>query len=355
MTIGFGILGAGMISGLHGDALKNSQKADLVAVCDVAQDRAAKLAADHAPAAKVYTKLDDMLADPKVEVVSIVTPNHLHADAVLAAAAAGKHVLCEKPPAMSLADTDRMIEACDAADRKFGIFVQCRVREPIQQIKRAIEQGRFGRLLRADAVMKWFRSTEYYLTDAWRSQRRSGAGVTIQHAFHYIDLVAYLAGQAESVQAQMCNLAHPDVELEDTLETSIRFKNGAVGSVNASTALWPGTDVRIEIYGEKGAAIMEGAAFTLWKFQDELPEDETIRGAGDAEQATAGSSPTALASIDHQIVIDDCVDAIAQNREVVIPCRAVRPTLELALAMYKSDRLGRPVDLPMADEEGIWG
>ncbi len=355
MTVGFGILGAGMISGLHGDALANSQKADLVAVCDMAQDRAAKLAADHAPKARVYTQLDEMLADPKVEVVSIVTPNHRHADAVLAAVAAGKHILCEKPPAMSLADTDRMIEACDAADRKFGIFVQCRVREPIQQIKRAIDRGRFGRLLRADAVMKWYRTTEYYLTDAWRSQRQSGAGVTIQHAFHYIDLVSYLAGEAESVQARMCNLAHPEVELEDTLEASIKFRSGAVGSVNASTALWPGTDVRIEIYGEKGAAIMEGAAFSLWKFQDKLPEDETIRTAGDADQATAGSSPTALASIDHQVVIDDCVAAIAQNREVVIPCRDVRPSLELALAMYKSDRLGRPVDLPMADEEGVWG
>ena len=354
MTVGFGILGAGMISGLHGDALKNSEKAELVAVCDVVQERAAKLAGDFASDAKVYTKLDDMLADPRVEVVSIVTPNHLHTEAVLAVAAAGKHVLCEKPPAMSLADTDRMIEACDAADRKFGIFVQCRVREPIQQISEAIDQGRFGRLLRADAVMKWYRSTEYYLADPWRSQRRSGAGVTIQHAFHYIDLLAYLAGGAESVQARMCNLAHPEVELEDTLEALIRFKNGAVGSINASTALWPGTDVRIEVYGEKGTAIMEGAAFSLWKFQDELPQDESIRQAGDATQATAGSSPTALASIDHQVVIDDCVDAIAENREVVIPCREVRPSLELALALYKSDRLGQTVNLPMADEEGIW-
>jgi predicted dehydrogenase len=343
-----------MISGLHGDALKNSKKADLVAVCDVMRERAAKLAGDFAADVKVYTELDEMLADPKVEVVSIVTPNHLHTEAVLAAAAKGKHVLCEKPPAMSLADTDRMIEACDAANRKFGIFVQCRVRQPIRQIRKALDRGRFGRLLRADAVMKWYRSTDYYLADPWRSQRKSGAGVTIQHAFHYIDLLLYLAGEAESVQARMCNLAHPEVELEDTLEAFIRFKSGAVGSVNASTALWPGTDVRIEIYGEKGAAIMEGAAFSLWKFQDELPEDETIRGAGDAGQATAGSSPTALASIDHQVVIDDFVDAIAEDRDVAIPCRTVRPSLELALALYKSDRLGRPVSLPMTDEEGIW-
>ncbi len=209
MTVGFGILGAGMISGLHADALENSGKARLAAVCDVARERAEKLAHDFAPDAKVYTALDAMLADPAVDVVDVVTPNSLHTDAVLAAIKAGKHVLCEKPPAMSLRDTGRMIEAARQANRKLGIFVQCRLREPIQQMKRALDQGRFGRLLRADAVMKWYRSTEYYLSDAWRSQRQSGAGVTIQHAFHYVDLLQYLVGPAESVQARMTNLGHP--------------------------------------------------------------------------------------------------------------------------------------------------
>ena len=353
MMVGFGILGAGMISGLHADALKNSTKAELVAVCDIQHERARKLAGDFAPEAKVYAKLDDMLADPNVKVVNVVTPNHLHTDAVLACAAAGKHVLCEKPPAMSLRDTDSMIEACRQAGVKFGIFVQSRMREPIQQMKKAIDQGRFGRLLRADSVMKWYRSVEYYHTDAWRSDRRSGAGVTIQHAFHYIDLLGYLMGPAATVQAQMSNLAHPDVKLEDTLDALIHFKNGVIGSVTASTALWPGTDVRIELYGEKGAAIMEGAAFSLWQFQDERPEDEAIRRSGDADQATAGSDPTALASIEHQTVIDDCLDAIQQNRELVIPCQSVRPSLEMALAMYKSDKLGQPVKLPLTDEHSI--
>ena len=155
MTIGFGILGAGMISGLHADALKNSRKARLVAVCDVQRERAEKLAHGFAPDARVYASLEAMLADPSVDVVDVVTPNSLHTDAVLAALAAGKHVLCEKPPAMSLGDTDRMIDAAHAAHRKLGIFVQCRLREPIRQMRLAIEQGRFGRLLRADAVMKF--------------------------------------------------------------------------------------------------------------------------------------------------------------------------------------------------------
>ena len=355
MATGFAVVGAGMISGLHGAALRDSEKAELVAVCDVAEDRARKLAADCAPEASVYTKLEDLLADPKVEVVSVVTPNHLHREAVLAAFEAGKHVLCEKPPAMSLADTDEMIAAARRADRKFGIFVQCRMREAIRHIKKAIDQGRFGRLLHADAVMKWFRSTEYYQNDAWRSDRRSGAGVTIQHAFHYIDLLRYLMGPALAVQARMSNLAHPELEIEDTLGARVRFESGVVGSVTASTALWPGADVRIEVYGEAGAAVMKGTVLSLWQFQDERPEDEAIRRAGDAAQATAASDPTALPSAEHQMVIDDCVDAIRENREVAIPCQSVRPTLEIALAMYKSDRLDeQPVHLPLADESGIW-
>jgi UDP-N-acetyl-2-amino-2-deoxyglucuronate dehydrogenase len=351
---GFGILGAGMISGLHADAITKSNKADLVAVCDVSEERARELADKFAPSASVYTSFDDMLKDDNVEVVNIVTPNHLHTEFVLKAAAAGKHVLCEKPPAMSLAETDQMIEACEKAGVKFGIFVQSRMREPIRLIKKALDDNRFGKILRVDTIMKWYRDGNYYLMDAWRSNRKCGAGVTIQHAFHYIDILQHLMGPGDKVVAEMHNLAHPDVVLEDTLDARILFRNGVRGFVQASTALWPGNDVKIEIYGTEGSAIMEGAAFSLWKFKNEIPEDEKIRKAGDAKTATAGSDPTALPSADHQYIIDDCVDAIDQDREVCIPCSSVRSTLEIALAMYKSDKDGAEVSLPLADEDSIW-
>ncbi len=351
---GFGILGAGMISGLHADAITKSNKADIVAVCDVSEERARELADKFAPSASVYTSFENMLKDDNVEVVNIVTPNHLHTEFVLKAAAAGKHVLCEKPPAMSLAETDQMIEACEKAGVKFGIFVQSRMRAPIRLIKKALDDNRFGKILRIDTIMKWYRDGNYYLMDAWRSNRKCGAGVTIQHAFHYIDILQHLMGPGDKVVAEMHNLAHPDVVLEDTLDARILFRNGVRGFVQASTALWPGNDVKIEIYGTEGSAIMEGAAFSLWKFKNEIPEDEKIRKAGDAETATAGSDPTALPSADHQYVIDDCVDAIDQDREVCIPCSSVRSTLEIALAMYKSDKDGAEVSLPLADEASIW-
>lgn len=350
---GFGILGAGMISGIHADAIRKSAKAELVAVCDVNEANARKLVEKFAPAATVYTSFDDMLKDKRIEVINIVTPNHLHTEFVLKAAAAGKHVLCEKPPAMSLEETDRMIEACHKAGVKFGIFVQCRTRKPMRHMKEALDAGRFGKVLRVDAIMKWFRASDYYKMDAWRSNRKCGAGVTIQHAFHYIDLLQHLMGQAVNVSAQMRNLAHPEVKIEDTLDARITFANGVQGFVQASTALWPGNDMRIEIYGSEGSAIMEGTAFKLWKFKTERPEDEKIRAAGNADQATAGSDPTALPSEDHQYVIDDCVEAIETGREVCISCASVRPSLEIALAMYQSDKLNSEVAIPI-NEKGIW-
>ncbi len=351
--MGFGIVGAGMISGLHADALRKSAKAELVAVCDVNVDNARKLVEKFAPKAPVYASFDELLANPQVEVVDIVTPNHLHTDFVLKAAAAGRHVLCEKPPAMSLEETDRMIEACRHAGVKFGVFVQCRIRAPMRHIKAALDAGRFGKVLRVDAIMKWFRPQDYYRMDAWRSNRRCGAGVTIQHAFHYIDLLQYLMGPASSVTAEMRNLAHPEIVLEDTLDARITFANGVRGFVQASTALWPGADVRIEVYGTEGCAVMEGTAFKTWKFKQEIPGDEAIRLCGNAAQATASGDHAALPSEDHQYVMDDCVDAINAGREVCIPCTDVRASLELALAMYLSDRKRAEVSLPI-QEKGIW-
>jgi predicted dehydrogenase len=273
---------------------------------------------------------------------------------VLKCAAAGKHVLTEKPPAMTLRETDAMIAACRQAGVKFGCTVQCRIRKAIQAMKKAIDTGRFGKLLHADAYMKWFRSTEYYHSDAWRSSRKSGAGVTVQHAFHYIDLLQYLMGPGSRVEARMMNLAHPTVNLEDTVLAFIQFENGAQGVVQASTALWPGTDVRIEINGTDGTTIMVGEKMATWKFREERPEDEAIRLYGSVVQHTAAGGPTDFGFADHQVVIQDMIDAINEDREVVIPVAAVRPTLEIVLAMYQSASRQAPVTIPVQDDDSIW-
>lgn len=350
--IGFGLLGAGLIAPFHAKALDASPRTKLVAATDVNAKRLLKVTTDFG--CKGYDSLEEMLGDPEVQVVNVLTPNHLHYDAVLKAVQAGKHVLIEKPPAMSLREVDGMAAAGREAGVKIGVVLQCRTRKAIQAFRNAISEERFGKIYHADTYMKWFRSTDYYRMDDWRMSRRSGAGVTIQQAFHYIDLLQYLVGPVKRVDARMSNLAHPDIELEDTLLSFVDYQNGAQGVVQASTALWPGTDIRIEINGEKGTAIMVGERLDTWKFKDERPEDQEIRKYGSSAVATGATGAADLGFHDHQAVIEDMVEAIEKDRDPMITLENSRPTLEWALATYESAKLEAPVGLPILDEDAVW-
>ena len=350
--IGFGLLGAGLIAPFHAQAIQALGKCRLVAAADTDRGRVEKLAGQFG--CRACSSLEEMLADPAIQVINVLTPNHLHHDAVVAAARAGRHVLVEKPPAMSLAEVNSMIAAGRAAGVKIGVVLQCRTRKAIHIMRRTIAEGRFGRIYHADTIMKWFRSTEYYRMDAWRMSRRSGAGVTIQQAFHYIDLLQHLMGPVKRVHARMNNLAHPGIELEDTLLAFVDYQNGAQGVVHASTAMWPGTDLRIEINGENGTAIMVGERMDTWKFRDERPEDAEIRQVGSAAVMTGATGAADLGFHDHMAVIEDMVCAIETGREPVIGLASVLPTLEWALAMYQSAKEGAPVELPIADEKAVW-
>ena len=341
-----------MIAPFHADSLQASTKAKLVAMADIRKDLADTAAAKYG--CKSYGSLDGLLSDDEVQVVSVLLPNHLHKEPVVMAAEAGRHVLVEKPPSMSLSETDDMIQASRENNVKLAVVLQCRMRKPVQAMKKALAEGRYGQLYQADTVLKWWRTQEYYKSAGWRCLQRSGAGVTIQHAFHYIDLLQYLAGPAKRVWARMENIAHPAAELEDTLTALVEYESGARGLVQASTAFWPGQDLRIELCGEKGASTMVGERTTLWQFQDERPEDEEIRHYGSAAVQTGASSPTALSFKDHQMVIEDLADSIKEDREPLISAPSVRPTLEIALAMYLSARVQDWVELPLDSKINIW-
>jgi UDP-N-acetyl-2-amino-2-deoxyglucuronate dehydrogenase len=350
--VGFGIVGAGLIAPFHLNAIKESRGGRVIGIFDVSGDRAAQVAEKFG--VRAFASLQEMLGDERVQVVCVATPNHLHRDAVVQAALAGRHVLTEKPPAMSLRETDEMLAACEKAGVRFGCFVQCRVRKAVQAIKSAVESGRFGKLLHADAYMKWYRPQEYYTSDRWRGQQSSGSGVTVAQGFHYIDLLQYLAGEALSVEASMTNIGHPGIALEDDVVAHLRFRCGAEGVVQLSTALWPGTDIRIELNGTGGTAVMVGETMQTCKFRDERPDDEQIRALGNASQATGAGGAADIGYRDHMVVVQDMIDAVASGREVVIPVRSVRPTLEIVLAMYQSAKQHKPVPLPFSDEATLW-
>jgi UDP-N-acetyl-2-amino-2-deoxyglucuronate dehydrogenase len=350
--VGFGIVGAGLVAPFHLNAIRDSRGGKAVGVFDITRERAAQVAERFA--IKVFSSLQEMLEDENVHVVCVATPNHLHRDAVIQAAKAGKHVLTEKPPAMSLREMDEMIDVCKKANVKFGCFVQCRVRKAIQAMKSALDTGRFGRLLHADAYMKWFRPQEYYTSDGWRGQKKCGSGVTVAQGFHYIDLLQYLVGHASTIDAQMTNIGHPGISLEDEVTAHVQYRCGAQGVVQLSTALWPGTDVRIEINGTNGTAVMIGEKIQTWKFRDERPEDEQIRTFGNLAQATGAGGAADFGHRDHTVVVQDMIDCIRSDREVVIPVASVRPTLEIVLAMYHSAKHNRPITLPISDDDSVW-
>jgi UDP-N-acetyl-2-amino-2-deoxyglucuronate dehydrogenase len=351
-TVGFGVIGAGLIAPFHLNAIKDSVGGKAVGIFDVDMVKAQQMADRFG--LKVYTSLGQMLVDPEIQVICVATPNHLHRDAVIAAAAAGKHVLTEKPPAMTLAETDEMMAACKKADVKFGCFVQCRIRKAIQAMKAAVDSGRFGKLLRADAYMKWYRPQEYYTSAGWRGQRKSGSGVTVAQGFHYIDLLQYLAGPAVRLEAKMGNLNHPGIALEDDTVAFVDYANGAKGIIQLSTALWPGSDIRIELNGTEGTAVMSGETMQTWKFKDERPEDEAIRHLGNAAQATGAGGAADFGHIDHTVVVQNMIDCIGTANDVIIPVRSVRPTQEIVLAMYQSAARGEPVEWPVLDDLSVW-
>jgi UDP-N-acetyl-2-amino-2-deoxyglucuronate dehydrogenase len=344
-TLGFGLVGCGLISAFHGKAIQATPGAALIAASDPQQDRLDKFCAEHG--CEAAPSFEALLADERIDVINVLTPNAMHAQFAIPAMEAGNHVVIEKPPDMTLAKVDAMIAARDQAGVKAAISLQVRFRKPIQAMYQAIQSGRFGKLYYAGAHMKWFRDTSYYLMDDWRSKRDQGAGVTIQHAFHYLDLLHHLAGEAEAVEARMCNLAHPQVELEDTLQAFIDFASGAKGIVEASTALWPGTDVRIEVNGEHGTAIMQGERITTWKFREELPGDAEMTQIGDASVKTAAGGAADFAFTEHQYMIQDLCDAIRNDGTPWVTLEKARGSLEIALAMYKSADEGKKVALPL--------
>ena len=343
--LGFGLVGCGLISQFHGNAIKAAAGAELIAATDPQPDRLQKFCSDFG--CEAAASFEAMLADPRIDVVNVLTPNAMHAQFAIPALDAKKHVVIEKPPDMTLEKVDAMIEARDRNQRQVAISLQVRFRKPIQAMYDAIHSGRFGKLYYAGAHMKWFRDTAYYMSDDWRSKRDQGAGVTIQHAFHYIDLLHHLMGEAQGVEARMFNVAHPDVQLEDTLQAFIDWENGAKGIVEASTALWPGTDIRIEINGENGTAIMQGERITTWKFRDEQPGDAEMLQIGSAAQTTAAGGAADFAFTEHMYMIEDMVKAINEGGEPWVTLEKARGSLEIALAMYKSADAGAPVKLPL--------
>lgn len=347
MTVGFGIVGCGVIAPIHAEAISNVSDATLVAVADVREENACKLAEPYGAA--TYSDYHEMLKRDDIHAISLCVPSGIRAEIGEACAAAGKHILSEKPLEVTTARIDRLIQAADNAGVRLGCIFQNRFASGPRDVHKALTRGRFGKLVMGDAYIKWHRSQEYYDSGAWRGTRQlDGGGVLMNQGVHQIDLLLWFMGPVRRVIARTALVGHTGLEVEDLACALLEFDNGAMGVIEGTTATWPGHAARVEVHGVDGSAVIEDGKLKLWDFRTELPEDAAIRTAmqQDSELGSGAGDPiSSLKSEGHRLQIEDFVAAIRENREPGVAGREGRRAIELIEAIYQSAETGGPVEL----------
>jgi UDP-N-acetyl-2-amino-2-deoxyglucuronate dehydrogenase len=339
----FGLIGCGRVAPRHAESLLSLPGAQLVAVADVRETRAERFAAQYHAAA--HTDYRALLARQDVDVVSICTPSGLHAQMAIEAMQAGKHVIVEKPIALSLDDADRMIGAARVYGLKLCVVLQNRYNPPMQDLKQVVESGMLGRLLLGNATVRWYRPQEYY-EDGWHGTWAMDGGALMNQSIHHIDALQWLLGRPESVFAYSATLAHR-MEAEDIGVASIRFHGGTLGVVEGSTVTYPeNLEGSVAVFGERGSLKVGGTALNrkvLWKVAGELEHEKELLTREQVD-------PPSVYGTSHRAVIADMIEAILVNRVPKTDGREAKKSLALVLAMYESARTGQPVNL----DAGIW-
>jgi UDP-N-acetyl-2-amino-2-deoxyglucuronate dehydrogenase len=351
MATGFGIVGCGMIAAFHVKAIADIRGAKVVACFDNFPDSAKRFAKQNGCTA--YDKLSDMLADPDVDVVTICTPSGAHMEPAVAAANAGKHVVVEKPLEITLKRCDKIIEACKKNNVVLSPIFPSRFHGPALEMKRAIDKGRFGTITVGDAYVKWFRTQAYYDSGAWRGTwKLDGGGALMNQAIHSVDLLVWMMGPVASITAHTATLAHTDIEVEDVAVATLRFENGALGVIEASTAIHPGFLKRIEIHGSHGTAVMEEEDIKSWEFAKPIKRDAEILKAlaGKTKSGGGASDPSAIGHHGHTAQFKDVLKAIKKGTQPAIDGPEGRKAVEVILAIYKAAETGRAVQLPLKSD-----
>ena len=340
--VGFGIIGAGMIAEMHAAALQSVDNCKLIGIYDpviaAAESKAAQFNC------KVYQTLEDMLADPEIGAVTIATPSGLHGKLCIAAAKAGKHIFCEKPLEITVKKVDEVLKACEEHHVLISPVFQSRFSKPVQIVKKAMEQGRFGKMLLASIQMHWFREESYYKNSNWRGTwAMDGGGALMNQAIHMIDLLIHLNGDPAEVFAFAGTMTH-DIEVEDTLCATVKFRNGSFGTIEVSTSCAPGFPRRLELAGSKGSVAFEENTLTRWSFIEKLPEDEEIMKllAASSDTAGGGSSPGNINKAGHAAQLEDLAEAILTGKKLFLDGHEGRRAVELICGIYESAKSGKP-------------
>jgi predicted dehydrogenase len=333
--VSIGILGAGNISETHARAAAAIDGVDIVAVHGSNAQRVERLATTYH--ARPYADFEAFLAHRPMDLVAVGSPSGRHAEQGIRAAERGLHVLTEKPIDVSSQRADALIEACDRASVKLGVFFQDRAQPDIVRLHRAVHDGRIGKPLLVSARVKWYRPPEYYSQSRWRGTwSLDGGGALINQGIHTVDLLQWVFGPVSRVVARTKAVLHR-IDVEDTAVALLEFANGAVGTIEATTAAYPGYKRRVEFSGSEGTLVLEHDRLVAADLKQ--PGDDLIAG-GDVDQNLSASSPVVSDVRGHQRVLEDFIDAIRSGREPTCSGREGRRSVALVEAIYTSQRTG---------------
>jgi predicted dehydrogenase len=339
-VLGWALVGCGRVSRKHVHVLSRLPGVRLRVACDTVLDRA-RAVAEQVEGCQATTSLEKAVAHPEVDVVTICTPSGLHAPMAMQAAAAGKHVVVEKPMALRLEEADAMLEACDRHRVRLFVVKQNRYNRPILKLKEAITSGRLGRPFLGGVRVLWQRTQAYYDEEPWRGTWRMDGGVVMNQASHHIDLLVWLLGDVLSVLATARTVAHR-IETEDTAVAILKFRNGAMATVQATTCVQPrDLEGSLSIFGEKGMVEVGGFAadrLRLWEFSEPDPWHEEVRKAW-------ASNPEGVFAYNHMEFYKDVLQTLRGNGRALIDGIEGRKTLEVIHAIYESIETGREVFL----------
>jgi predicted dehydrogenase len=336
----YAIIGGGGIGKFHAQALAKIPGAKLVAIADHDEAKARELAASYN--AKAYGQYRQMLECCQVDAVCICVPSGMHEIVAIACIEAGKHVLVEKPLEIRTDRCDRMIAAAARKGVLLGCVFQSRFSDAASWLKQAVDGGRFGKSVLGNAHIKWHRSSEYYDNSDWHGKKKlDGGGALINQGIHQVDLLRWLMGPVRTVSAMTKCIAHNGLEVEDLAVAILEFENGALGTIEATTAVWPGGPARLEIHGTTGSAVIEDGRLVLWQFRKRLPIDAKIEKAIEANQASGLGSAAAdpFASLDtegHRRQLKDFTKAIQTGGQPFVDGHEGRKAVELIKAIYES-------------------
>jgi UDP-N-acetyl-2-amino-2-deoxyglucuronate dehydrogenase len=336
------LVGCGRIAGNHVGAIDKLDGLELVAACDTKFDRAEAIAAGRGIPA--FRSIEEMLASVECDLVSICTPSGLHPAHGIAAARAGRHVLTEKPMATRLQDADALVEACDEAGVHLFVVKQNRLNPPIQLLRRAVDKGRFGRIYLANTTVRWTRPQDYYDQAPWRGTWEFDGGAFMNQASHYVDLIQWLVGPVESVVAKTATLAR-HIEAEDTGAAVLRFRNGAIGIIEATVLTYPrNLEGSITILGEKGSVKIGGTAVNRidhWQFAEYDDDDKEV------ELLRQAANPASVYGSGHFGYYENVLAVLRGEARPETDGRSGRKSLELILGIYESAKTGHDVPLPL--------